>query len=59
MANKKWKNITHGLLEIFIQKVLALLNIAISSYERSFLSFPYHVDLITLYDPDSSGQGMS
>jgi len=55
MANKKWKNITRGLLENFIYKVLALLNIAISPYERSFLRFPYHIGLITLYDSYSTG----
>ena len=60
--NKKWKNITRGkrtitqgLLENFLQKVLALLNIAISPYERSFLRFPYHIGLITLYDSYSTG----
>ena len=62
MANKKWKNITRGkrtitrgLSENFSQKVLALLNIAISPYERSFLRFPYHIGLITLYDSYSTG----
>ena len=65
MANKKWKNITRGkrtitrgLLEIFLQKVLALLNITISFYERAFLRFLYYIGLITL-DPDSSGRGLS
>ncbi len=62
MANKKWKNITRGkrtitrgLSENFFQKVLALLNIAISPYERSFLRFPFHIGLITLYDSYSTG----
>ncbi len=66
MANKKWKNIIRGkrtitrdLLENFLQKVLALLNITISSYERAFLRFLYYIGLITLYDPDSSGRGLS
>ena len=59
MANKKWKNITRGLLENFLQKVLALLNITISSYERAFLRFLYYIVLIILYDPDSSGRGLS
>jgi len=44
-----------SLSEHFLQKVLALLNIAISPYERSFLRFPYHIGLITLYDSYSTG----
>jgi len=46
---------TQSLLENFLPKVLDLLNIAISSYERSFQRFPYHIGLITLYDSYSTG----
>jgi hypothetical protein len=49
------RNITRGLSENFFQKALVLLNITISSYERAFLRFPYHIGLITLYDSYSTG----
>ncbi|MBU4445190.1 hypothetical protein KJ656_08930, partial [bacterium] len=49
------RTITRGLLENFLQKVLALLNITISPYERAFLRFLYYIGLITLYDSYSTG----
>ena len=53
------RTITRDLLENFIQEVLALLNIAISPYERPFLRFPYHICLITLYDSSSTGLALN
>ncbi len=49
------RTITRGLLENFLPKVTAMLNIAISSYERSFLKFLYHIGLINLYVSYSTG----
>ncbi len=49
------RTITRDLLENFLQKVLALLNIAISPCERAFLRFLYYIGLITLYDSYSTG----
>jgi len=55
MANKKRKYITRRLLENFLQKVLALLNITVSSYGRAFLRLLYYIGLIILYDSYSTG----